>query len=136
VSDRTYAPDAASTIVPRTGLREEPNLEMQLAARWSDGICSGCDTAIQVPPGHAVFCSRCARNNDHPNPPAGAALFPEVVTWTDQQLITAIELADRREPALRLGATGNVPDRHEVLLNACSAELVRRVEEQGVRMAA
>jgi hypothetical protein len=63
-------------------------------------------------------------------------LFPEIPTWTDEQLLIAIELADRREPGLNLYAVGNLPDRHEALLHECSAELVRRLEERGVRFAA
>ena len=82
------------------------------------------------------ICTRCLRENDDPLPPNSAALFPEVVTWTDEQLIIAIELADRREPGLNLYAVGDRPDRHEVFLDACSAEMVRRLEERGVSMAA
>jgi hypothetical protein len=115
VSDRTYAPDVASTSFPRTGLPDDPNLEMQVAS-----------SLLPTDSG-----------SDHdPHPPGGAALFPEVVTWTDDQLVTAIELADRREPALRLHATADLPDRYEALLDACSAELVQRLEALGVRMAA
>ena len=73
---------------------------------------------------------------DDPRPPTSAALFPEIPTWTDEQLIIAIELADRREPGLNLYAVGDLSDRHEAFLDACSAELVRRLEERGVRMAA
>jgi hypothetical protein len=47
-----------------------------------------------------------------------------------------IELADRREPGLNLYAMGNLPDRHEAFLHECSAELVWRLEERGVRFAA
>jgi hypothetical protein len=50
--------------------------------------------------------------------------------------VVAIELADRREPGLNLHAVGNLPDRHEAFLHACSAELVRRLEERGVAFAA
>jgi hypothetical protein len=50
--------------------------------------------------------------------------------------VVAIELADRREPGLNLHAVGDLPDRHEAFLGACSAELVRRVEQEGVRFAA
>ena len=57
-------------------------------------------------------------------------LFPEVPTWTDEQLVVAIELADRREPALRLGES------YDLFLHECSAELVRRLEERGVAFAA
>ena len=42
-----------------------------------------------------------------------------------------IELADRRAPGLNLYAVGDLSDRHEVFLDACSAELVRRLEEPG-----
>ena len=77
-------------------------------------------------------------DDDTPPPPplATTAEFPEVTTWTDQQLITAVELADRREPSLRLHATDNAPDRYESLLDECSAELVRRLEARGVRLSA
>jgi hypothetical protein len=109
VSDRTYARDVESTGFPRTGLPDDPNLDMRMAAADPD---------------------------DDPTPPSSAALFPEIVTWTDDQLVVAIELADRREPALRLGAVGELPDRHEAFLHACSEELVRRLEERTVRMAA
>jgi hypothetical protein len=115
VSDRTYERDVASTSFPRTGLPDDPNLEMQVAS-----------SSLPNDSG-----------SDHdPHSPGGAALYPEVVTWTDDQLVTAIELADRHEPALRLHATEDLPDRHEALLDACSAELVRRLEGQGVQMAA
>ena len=108
MSDRTDAPDAESTAgFPRAALPDDPNLEMRLAA---DG--------------------------DDPLPPNSAGLFPEVVTWTDKQLIIAIELADRREPGLNLYAVGHPPDRHEAFLDACSAELVGRLEERGEPMAA
>ena len=68
-------------------------------------------------------------------PPAAGALFPEIPR-TDEQLLIAIELADRREPGLNLYAVGNLPDRHEAFLHECSTELVRRLEKQGVRFAA
>ena len=110
MSDRTYAPDAESTAgFPRAALPDDPNEEMRLARR-DDG--------------------------SDPLPPNSAALFPEVVTWTDEQLIIAIELADRREPGLNLYAVGNVPDRHEAFLDACSAELVGRLERRGERLVA
>jgi hypothetical protein len=112
VSDRTYAPDAESTAgFLRAALPADPNLEMRLARRADDG-------------------------GDDPLPPNSAALFPEVVTWTDEQLIIAIELADRREPGLNLYAVGDRPDRHEVFLDACSVELVRRLERRGEPLAA
>ena len=63
-------------------------------------------------------------------------MFSEIPTWSDDQLIVAIERADRREPGLNLYAVGTLPDRHEALLHECSAELVSRLEEQGVRFAA
>ena len=50
--------------------------------------------------------------------------------------MVAIELADLREPGLNLHAVGHLPDRHEAFLHACSAELVRRLEERGVAFAA
>ncbi len=107
--DRTYAPDVESTGFARTGLPDDPNLEMELAPQPpdDDGPTSG-----------------------------GPALFPEIPTWTDEQLVVAIELADRREPGLNLYAVGNLPDRHEAFLHECSAELVRRLEGRGVKMAA
>ena len=112
MSDRTYAPDSESTAgFPRAALPDDPNLEMQIICTVDDG-------------------------GDHPLPPNSAALFPEVVSWTDEQLIIAIELADRREPGLNLYAVGDRPDRHEAFLDACSAELVRRVERRGEPMAA
>ena len=112
MSDRTYAPDAESTAgFPRAALPDDPNLEMRLT-RISDN------------------------GGDDPLPPNTAALFPEVVTWTDEQLIIAIELADRREPGLNLYAVGDRPDRHEAFLDACSAELVGRLERRGEPMAA
>ena len=111
MSDRTYAPDAESTAgFPRAALPDDPNEEMRLA-RTPDG-------------------------GDDPLPPNSAALFPEVVTWTDEQLIIAIELADRREPGLNLYAVGDRPARDEGFLDACSAALVRRLERRGVLMAA
>ena len=110
MSDRTYAPDAESTAgFPRAALPDDPDLEMRLAR--TDG-------------------------GDDPLPPNSAALFPEIPTWTDEQLIIAIELADRREPGLNLYAVGDRPDRHEAFLDACSAELVRRLEERGEPVAA
>ena len=75
-------------------------------------------------------------DDDGPRPPSGAALFPEIPTWTDGQLIIAIELADRREPELKLFAVGELPDRHEAFLDACSAELVGRLERRGAQLAA
>jgi hypothetical protein len=50
--------------------------------------------------------------------------------------VVAIELADLREPGLNLYAVGDLPDRHEAFLHECAAELVRRLEERGVRFAA
>ena len=114
MSDRTYAPDVESTTFPSAGLPDDPSREMQLARPLSAD----------------------AGGDDDPLPPTAAALFPEVVTWTDEQLLIAIELADRREPGLNLYAVGNLPDRHEAFLHECSAELVRRLEERGVRFAA
>ena len=67
---------------------------------------------------------------------AGAALFPGIPTWSDEQLVVAIELADLREPALNLHAFGHLPDRHEAFLHECAAKLVRRLEERGVAFAA
>ena len=112
MSDRTYVPDAESTAgFPRAALPDDANEEMRLALRIDDG-------------------------SDDPLPPNSAALFPELVTWTDKQLIIAIELADRREPGLNLYAVGDRPDRHEAFLDACSAELVRRFPGRGEPMAA
>ena len=110
--DRTYAPDAESTDFPHTsGLPDDPHLEMELARSRTSA-------------------------DDEPDPPTGAALFPEIPTWTDEQLVVAIELADSREPGLGLYAVGNLPDRHEAFLHECSAELVRRLEDRGVAFAA
>jgi hypothetical protein len=98
-----------STCFARSGLSDDPNLEMELAPKppHYDGPTSG-----------------------------GGALFPEIPTWSDEQLVVPIELADRRAPGLNLYAVGDLSDRHEVFLDACSAELVRRLEERGVRFAA
>ena len=122
MSDRTYAPDVESTDFARTGLPDDPNLEME----WADVRCQGCGVAILVRQGGEQLCMRCRR----PEPPTGAALFPEIPTWSDDQLVIAIELADRREPALRLG------DAYDLFLHECSAELVRRLEARGVGFAA
>jgi hypothetical protein len=112
VSDRTYAPDAESTAgFPRAALPDDANLEMELARASDDG-------------------------SDDPQPPNSAALFPEIPTWTDEQLIIAIELADRREPRLNPYAVGDLPDRHEAFLDACSAELVGRLEPRDLWLAA
>ena len=92
-------------------------------AEWSNAVCRGCGIAIFVRANGECACTRCVRDND--DPPPSAALFPEVVTWTDEHLIIAIELADRREP-----------DRHEAFLDACSAEMVRWLEERGEPVAA
>ena len=108
--DRTYAPDVESMPARTRGLPDDPHLEMELPS---------------------------PRRDDGPTRPGGAAaLFPEVPTWTDEQLVVAIELADRREPGLNLYAAGDLPDRHEAFLHACSADLVRRLEAVGVRFAA
>ena len=115
MTDRTYAPDAESTaeLPHASGLPDDPNLEMELArSRTSHG------------------------GGDDPDPPSGAALFPEMLTWSDEQLVVAIELADRRETGPCLYAVGYLPDRHEAFLHACSAELVRRLEERAVAFAA
>jgi hypothetical protein len=128
VSDRTYAPDVESTDFARTGLPDDPHLEME----WADVRCQGCGVAILVRQGGEQLCTRCRQ----PEPPTSAALFPEIPTWTDDQLVIAIELADRREPGLNLYAVGDLPDRHELFLHECSAELVRRLEQRGVRFAA
>ena len=115
--DRTDAPDFESTEFPHTrGLPDAPHLEMELARSCTPGCNDG--------------------GGDEPDPPAGSALFPEIPTWTDEQLVVAIELADLREPGLCLHAVGHLPDRHEAFLHACSAELVRRLEERGVAFAA
>ena len=45
-------------------------------------------------------------------------------------------MMDRREPGLNLYAVGHLPDRHEAFLDACSAELVGRLERRGEPMAA
>ena len=133
MSDRTYAPDTESTAgFPRAALPDDPNEEMRLA-EWSNAVCRNCSVAILVRDDGECVCTRCVRGDD---PPPSAALFPEVVTWTDEQLIIAIELADRREPGLNLYAVGDLPDRHEAFLDACSAELVGRLERRGVPMAA
>ena len=137
--DRTYAPDVESNGFARTGLPDDPNLEMEHAAAratagWVDAVCQGCGAAILIQPGAEPLCTRCGRDDGPAS--GGAALFPEIPTWTDEQLVTAIELADRREPGLNLYAVGDLPDRHEVFLDACSAELVRRLEQRGVRFAA
>lgn len=103
------APDVESTPASARGLPDDPDLEMEAANHISGG--------------------------DEPDPPMGAALFPEP-TWSDDQLVTAIELADRREPGWNPFAVGDLPDRHERFLHECSAELVRRLDERGVRFAA
>ena len=107
MSDRTYAPDAESTAgFPRAGLPDDPHEEMRLAER-SNAVCRGCGVAIFVRADGECVCTRWVRDDDLP---PSAALFPEVVTWTDEQLIIAIELADRREPGLNLYAVGDRPD--------------------------
>jgi hypothetical protein len=68
--------------------------------------------------------------------PPDSELFQESATWSDDQFVIAIELADRREPGLNLCAVGDLPDRHESFLHECSAELVLRLEERGVRIEA
>jgi hypothetical protein len=140
VHDRTFSPDVESTGFARTGLPDDPNLEMEIASRapagWFDAVCQGCGAAILIQPGAEPLCTRCRRDDDDPAPPSGSALFPEIPTWTDEQLVIAIELADRREPGLNLYAVGDLPDRHEAFLDACSSELVRRLEQRGVRFAA
>jgi hypothetical protein len=72
-------PDIESTGFADAGLPDDPNLEMVLAPSLpeDDGPTSG-----------------------------GAALFPEIPRWTDDQLVIAIELADRREPGLNLYPVG------------------------------
>ena len=105
----------------------------QPPAGWVDAVCQGCAAAIFIHPGAEPLCTRCGRDDE---PPFGSAFFPEIPTWSDDQLIVAIELADRREPGLNLYAVGDLPDRHEAFLHECSAELVRRLEERGVRFAA
>ena len=136
MSDRTYAPDSESTAgFPRAALPDDPNEEMRLA-EWSNAVCRNCSVAILVRADGESICTRCVRDNDGPPPPNSAALFPEVVTWTDEQLIIAIELADRREPGLNLYAVGELPDRHEAFLDACSAEMVGRLERRGETKAA
>ncbi len=132
--DRTYCPDVESTPASSRGLPDDPHLEMEHAG-WRDVRCQGCGAAILVRDGDQALCTRCSRE-DEPDPPTGAALFPEIPTWTDEQLVVAIELADRREAGLNLYAVGDLPDRHEAFLHACSAELVRRLEAAGVRFAA
>jgi hypothetical protein len=102
----------------------------QRPADWLDVPCQGCGAAIYVQSGGVPLCTACTR------PPTGAAMFPEIPTWDDTQLIVAIELADRREPGLNLHPVGNLPDRHDAFLHECSAELVRRLESRGVRLAA
>ena len=107
--DRTHAPDAASTDYPHTrGLPDDPNLEMELAAErrraavlpdWLDAVCLGCHAAVLVRPGGEALCPQCRRGRDDELDPSGGALFPEVPTWTDEQLVVAIELADRPRPA-------------------------------------
>jgi hypothetical protein len=124
VSDRTYARDVESTGFARSGLPDSPELERE----WSDALCRTCGAAIRVRVDGEPVCTRCARD---PQPPSGGALFPEVVTWADEQLITAIELADRREPALRLAS----PADYNRFLDRFSAEPVSRLE-RGVAMAA
>jgi hypothetical protein len=105
-------------------------------AEWSNAVCRGCGVAIFVRSDGEGVCTRCVRGSDDPLPPNSAALFPEVVTWTDEQLIIAIELADLREPGLNLYAVGDRPDRHEAFPDACSAELVGPLEGRGEPMAA
>ena len=72
MSDRTYAPDIESKSFPPAG-PDEPSLELLLAL---------------------------PRPDDDPRPPCGAALFPEIPTWTDDQLIVAIELAGAADGVL------------------------------------
>lgn len=125
---------------------EEAEMEAQYRARLAtlpdllDVPCQGCGAAIYVEPGGVPLCTACTRlaaDDDGPDDaPHGGAMFPEIPTWNDQQLIVAIELADAREPGLNLHAVGNLPDRHEAFLHECSAELVRRLESRGVRLAA
>jgi hypothetical protein len=112
VHDRTYAPDVESTGFARTGLPDEPNLEMANASRapagWFDSVCQGCGAAILIAAGAEPFCTRCREHDDGPTS-GGGVLFPEIPTWTDEQLVIAIELADRREPGLNLYAVGTCP---------------------------
>jgi hypothetical protein len=73
---------------------------------------------------------------DSPKPQNFSGRIPEIPTWTDEQLVIAIEVVDRRELGLNLSAKGDQPDRHQAFLHACSAELVCRLERQGVGFAA
>jgi hypothetical protein len=112
------------------GIRPNPGSGASLeedAVRDLDAIRADVDVARSL--------DDLARGRDV-EPPFGSALFPEIPTWSDEQLVIAIELADRREPGLNLYAVGDLPDRHEAFLHECSAELVRRLEERGVRFAA
>ena len=102
--DRTYSPDVESTGFARAGLPDDPNLEREVAAvrapaGWVDAVCQGCGAAILIQAGAEPLCTRCRRDDE---PPFGSALFPEIPTWSDEQLVVAIELADRREPGLNL----------------------------------
>ena len=102
MSDRTYARDVESTGFPHAGVPDDPNLEMRIARPgWIDAVCQGCGAAILIAPGAEPLCTRCTLDDD-PKPPTGEAVFPEIMTWTDDQLVIAIELADRREPALTM----------------------------------
>src|SRR5207253_2591485 len=70
-------------------------------------------------------------SDDDGDRPTGGALFPEVITWSDEQLISGIEVANTQPAALNW-----TPAIFDAFLDECSAELVSRLESRGVKLAA
>lgn len=145
IFDRTVEFESRPAGFPSAGLPDSPALEMELAAAaraemdatFGYGEVPTDEQIERMAEAHRMRLTYDAGGQgDEPEPPASGALFPEVSTWSDDQLVIAIDLCERRDPGLNLHAVGNIPDRHEAFLDACSAELVRRLEARGVRFAA
>ena len=112
-------------------------------AGYRDAACEACGVALYVPVGQGgdVLCPQCQRlgealaaeeNDDHPRPPAGAAMHPDYPKFAataarmlDDELCVAIGVADA-EPVLFRRDDGQ----REAFVAAMSAEVVRRQDRR------
>lgn len=137
------APARSSVLTPSTGCTvsrpnadafDETPIGSLVTAADLDRMFAAEQARRQMPTlptdanGNGVWFGNVTTSDDDDTPPPGSPAFPEVITWSDEELIVAIGIADRRE--LNLHAVGNVPDRHARFLDEATEELLRRLTDK------
>lgn len=126
-----------------TGRKPVDEMSQELEAAEARYAAAQCGAEFRSPAEAMAYCQSLDRWNatgsGHPDgddtPPPAAPAFPHIPTWSDDYLIMAVTLADRREPGMCLEAVGNVPDRHNTFLAEVTAEILRRLDASTARPA-